>query len=76
MVTFIDELANVTEIEDQSQEKSQLPEPARELAAIHSIFESYEDQIFNLSHTCPTLKTLATVCQQLSKHKKNYTELS
>lgn len=73
MVKFIDDIANIKEIDDQSQEKSLLNEPARELAAIHTMCEMHEEKIFNLSQTCPTLKTLATVCQKLTEQKKRYT---
>jgi len=74
MVVFLDHLSSVREkpYPDEDRVKG---DPARDLATIHHICETHLPDLSEMVHHTPSIKTLVTVTEMLTKHKLKYTEM-
>lgn len=90
MVKFIDELCNVDPTEPITHDKSSADDnnndnggyieeenqnPARDLATVHNICESYRSELEQSASSFQSVKKLVTTLTILSKHKQYYTNL-
>jgi len=74
MVVFLDHVSSVREKPYPDEERVK-GDPGRDLAIIHHICETHLTELQNFVKSNPSLKTLVTVTEMLSKHKQRYMEI-
>ena len=75
MVVFLDHLSSVREKPYPDEERVK-GDPARDLATVHHLCEGNLTDLQTIARTKrPSMKTLVTVTEMLSKHKQKYTEM-
>lgn len=74
MIVFLDHLSSVREkpYPDEDRIKG---DTARDLATAHYICESHLTELTEMCRHTPSIKTLVTVTEMLTKHKLKYTEM-
>lgn len=70
MITFLDELANVTQTPPITEQVSS--DPSRDLAALHDICWTYKSELQQQSQTQPGLKKLVAVTETLRQREQQF----
>lgn len=73
MVVFLDQLSAIGDPGDLVT--SHQPDAAKELATLHHVCAAHLHELQGISRVNPSLKTLVTVTDMLTKHKHKYMEM-